>query len=120
MCRCWNTICDVDMLSANRNTATIDRPIATSYEIIWAAERRPPSSGYVDPDAQPESTMPYTPSEEQAKTTRTPTGRSVSCRAVWWPNIDTSGPKGITENARNAGTAERTGAIQYTGLSASA
>jgi hypothetical protein len=38
---------------------------------------------------------------------------------VWWPNIDTSGPNGTTENARNAGTAERTGARKYTGLSAS-
>ena len=54
--------------------------------------------------------MPYTPSDEQANTTSTPTGRSVSCSGVWWPKIDTSGPNGITENARNAGTAEMIGA----------
>src|SRR3954447_14827257 len=109
---------EVDMVLENRNTATIDRPIATSYEIICAAERSPPSNGYVDPDAQPDSTMPYTPSDEHANTTSTPTGRSVSCSAVWGPNIDTVGPNGMPENASNAGTAHRSGAIQYTGLSA--
>jgi hypothetical protein len=56
--------------------------------------------------------MPYTPRDEQAKTTRTPTGRSVSCSGVLWPNIDTVGPNGITEKATNAGTAETTGASQ--------
>src|SRR3954469_19351533 len=73
----------------------------------------------MEPEAQPDSTMPYTPSEEQAKITRTPTGRSVSCSMVRWPKIETSGPNGITEKARKAGTVETTGAIQYTGLSAS-
>ena len=40
----------------------------------------------------------------------TPTGRSVSCSAVWWPPIETLGPNGTTLNARNAGTAEMIGA----------
>src|SRR6478752_8909252 len=109
-CRWPNTMPEVDIVSENRKTATIDRPMATSYEIIWAALRRPPSSGYVEPDDQPDSTMPYTPRLEQANTTSTPTGRSVSCRNVSWPKIDTCGPNGITEKARNAGTAERIGA----------
>src|SRR5690349_18027233 len=116
---CAVTIPDVDIVPAKTNTATIDRPIATSYEIICAAERSPPSSGYVEPDAQPDSTMPYTPSDEHANTTSTPTGRSVSCNGVWCPNSDTIGPNGMTENARNAGTADRIGARKYTGLSAS-
>src|SRR3954469_14833767 len=110
---------EVDMVLENRNTATIDRPIATSSEIICAADRSPASSGYVDPDAQPDSTMPYTPSDEQANTTSTPTGRSVSCSIVRCPNSDTSGPNGMTEKARKAGAAERIGARKYTGLSAS-
>ncbi len=38
---------------------------------------------------------------------------------MWCPNSDTVGPNGITENARNAGIAERIGARKYTGLSAS-
>nr|BFE77224.1 hypothetical protein GCM10020092_105250 [Actinoplanes digitatis] len=40
------------MVPAVMKTATMDRPIATSYEIICALDRRPPSSGYVEPDAQ--------------------------------------------------------------------
>src|SRR5205814_2179889 len=60
-CACASTICEVDIEPAVMNTATMDRPIATSYEIICAAERRLPSSGYVEPDAQPASTTPYTP-----------------------------------------------------------
>ncbi len=40
----------------------------------------------------------------------TATGRSVSCSGVVTPKTDTSGPKGITANAMNAGTTEMTGA----------
>src|SRR5579875_1800207 len=103
---------EVDMVSQSRNTATSESPIATSYEIICAAERNAPSSGYVEPEDQPDSTIPYTPSDEHANTISAPAGRSVSCNGVWWPAIDTIGPNGITENARNAGTAESTGASQ--------
>ena len=42
---CASTICEVDIVPAVMKTATMDRPIATSYEIICALERRPPSSG---------------------------------------------------------------------------
>ena len=55
---CWPTIADVDIDPAARKTPTNDRLIATSYEIIWAVERRPPSSGYVEPLDQPASTIP--------------------------------------------------------------
>ena len=75
-----------------------------------AAERRPPSSGYVEPLDQPASTMPNTPKLAQANANRTPIGRSVSCSAVSWPAMDTAGPNGMTEKARNAGTAEISGA----------
>ncbi len=95
-----------------RKTATIDRPIATSYEIIWAADRSAPSSGYVEPDAHPPSTMPYTPSDEQASTYSTLTGKSVSCSAVWWPKMLTSGPIGMTANAISAGTHDTIGAMK--------
>src|SRR4051794_21003590 len=89
---CALTICEVDIVPAVMNTATMDRPIATSYEIICALERRPPSNGYVDPDAQPASTTPYTAIDEQASSTSTDTGTSVSCSAVCCPNIETTGP----------------------------
>src|SRR5690242_10198489 len=46
MCRWPATISDVDIDPANMNTATNDRPIAISYEITWALDRRPPSSEY--------------------------------------------------------------------------
>src|SRR5918912_683890 len=92
---CALTICDVDIVPAVMNTATIDRPMATSYETICALDRRPPSSGYVEPDAQPASTTPYTAIEEQASSTSTETGTSVSCSAVLWPNILTTPPNGI-------------------------
>src|SRR5215475_11220098 len=78
-CACAPTMPLVDIVPAVRNTATIDRPIATSYEITCAADRRPPSSGYVDPEAYPARTMPYTPIAEHARTTSTATGTSVSC-----------------------------------------
>src|SRR5436309_11125495 len=94
-CACASTIPLVDMVFAVMNTATIDRPMATSYEIIWALDRRPPSSGYVDPEAQPASTTPYTPIDEQANTTSTATEVSVSCNGVEWPNRFTVGPSGM-------------------------
>src|SRR5215813_8046778 len=81
-CACAATIPEVDIVLAVMKTATMDRPIATSYEMTCAADRRPPSSGYVDPDAYPASTIPYTPSAEHASTTSTPTGTSVSCSGV--------------------------------------
>src|SRR5881392_1717284 len=66
-----STICEVDIEPAVMNTATMDSPIATSYEIICAEDRSPPRIGYVEPDAQPASTTPYTPIEEHASTSST-------------------------------------------------
>src|SRR5437660_1391663 len=105
-----STIWEVDIEPAVMNTATMDSPIATSYEIICADDRSAPRSGYVEPDAQPASTTPYTPIEEHASTSSTATGMSVSCNGVWWPKTETFGPNGITENAVNAQIAEMIGA----------
>ena len=58
MSSCAATISDVDIEPAYMKTETKLKPIATSYEIIWADERIPPMSEYVDPDDQPASTMP--------------------------------------------------------------
>src|SRR5262249_15568005 len=76
-------------------------------------------SGYVDPDAYPPSTMPYTPIAEHASTTSTATELSVSCNGVLWWKIDTIGPNGITAKAVNAQIVEITGAMKKTALSAS-
>src|SRR3954471_17183855 len=78
------TISLVDIDPAVRNTATMDRPIATSYEIICALDRRPPSRGYDETEAQPACTAPYTPIDEQASTSSTETGKSASCSGVSW------------------------------------
>ncbi len=48
---CAATMPLVDSVPDTRNTATMASPIATSYEMTCAADRRPPSSGYVDPEA---------------------------------------------------------------------
>src|SRR4051812_6323765 len=109
---CALTICEVDIVPAVMNTATMDRPMATSYEIICALDRRPPSSGYVEPEAQPARTTPYTAIEEHASSTSTDTGTSVSCSAVRWPNMVTTPANGITENAVKAVVQEITGAMK--------
>ena len=59
------------------------------------------------------------PIDEAASTSRTATGRSVSCNGDRWPKIETVGPNGITANAVKAQTVEMTGAKKYTTLSAS-
>src|SRR5918999_762523 len=80
---CWlSTISDVDMEPATMNTLTSDNPIASSYEMTCAVDRTPPSSGYVEPDAQPASTRPYTPMLVTARMYRTATGMSVNCNGV--------------------------------------
>ena len=60
-------------------------PIAISYEIICALERRPPSSAYLLFDDQPASTMPYTPSDEIARMKRNPIGRSATTMSMRAP-----------------------------------
>src|SRR5262245_62377474 len=49
------------------STVMITKPIETSYDTIWAAERSAARKGYFEFDAQPAMMMPYTPSEEIAK-----------------------------------------------------
>jgi hypothetical protein len=64
---CELTICEVDIDPAMMNTLTSDRPIESSYEMTCAVERTAPSSGYVEPEDQPPSTMPYTPTDAHAR-----------------------------------------------------
>src|SRR4051794_18645990 len=79
---CAATIDDVDIDPAYRNTLIRASPIAISGEITWADERNAPSSGYVEPDDHPPSTIPYTPTAATASMKSTATGRSVSCSGV--------------------------------------
>ena len=61
-----------------RRTGIRLSPMATSYEIICALARSPPSSAYLLLDDQPASAIPYTPRELMARTKRNPMGRSAT------------------------------------------
>src|SRR5690625_6007784 len=41
-------------------TPTTAKPMGISYEMVWAAARRPPNSAYLELEAQPASKIPYT------------------------------------------------------------
>src|SRR5258706_8692753 len=93
---CAWTISTSDSDPASSRTPTVDRPIASSYEIIWAEERSPPSSAYLLFDDQPASVIAYTPMLDMARNSSRPTLMSVTVKA---------GPTGITENVTTAGIA---------------
>ena len=82
-------------------------PNAASYDSSCAVERTAPSSGYFEPDDQPASITPYTPSPDIARMNSAPTGRSATCRYVRWPRIETVPPIGTMQNIRNAGMIDR-------------
>src|SRR5207244_2298134 len=76
--------------------------------------RRLPSSEYLLFDDHPPRMMPYTPTEEVARTNRIPTLTSASRNGTRCPNSITSGPNGITAYTKRAVTIEIAGASQYT------
>src|SRR5262249_691267 len=51
------TICTIESEPASSSTPIVESPIASSYEIICAAERRPPSSAYLLFEDQPASVI---------------------------------------------------------------
>ena len=51
-----STIFDIDIDPEYKITGTNERPIAASYEIIWAEALTPPSNGYFDPEDHPAKT----------------------------------------------------------------
>src|SRR5690348_6360988 len=55
---CCATIALSETLPESSNTGIVAIPIAISYEIIWALDRKPPSRAYLLFDDQPASTMP--------------------------------------------------------------
>ena len=90
-------------------------PIAISYEIICALERRPPSSEYLLFDDQPASTMPYTPSDEIARMKRKPIGIGAIAMSIV-PHCESHGaPYGITAHVSSAGMNDITGARMNSG-----
>src|ERR1700675_4573473 len=103
-------------LPARRRTGIVAIPMEISYEIIWALERRPPSSAYLLFDDQPARTIPYTPSDEIARMKRNPTGRSATTRSILPQRVGMGAPKGITHQVSNAGMNEIIGARTKSGL----
>ena len=59
---CCSTISCVESVPAWISTPRMARPNAASYESSCADARTEPSSGYFEPDDQPASMTPYTPS----------------------------------------------------------
>src|SRR5881628_3483430 len=91
-----------ETLPARMSTGIVAIPIAISYEIICALERKPPSSEYLLLDAQPASTMPYTPSEPIARMNRKPIGSGATAMSIT-PHRDSHGaPYGITAQVMSA------------------
>ena len=82
-------------------TTTSDRPIATSYEIICAAERMLPRKAYFEFDDQPARMMPYTPIDVTAMTKSRPALTLATTR---------NSLNGMTAQATSAGAKAKTGA----------
>ncbi len=66
-----------------RITPTSASPMESSYEIIWAPERRPPSRDQWLFEAQPANTMPYTAMEPMARNMTTPASKFAMTRSTW-------------------------------------
>src|SRR5476651_169418 len=96
---------------AHNSTVMMTKPIETSYDTICAAERNAARNGYFEFDAQPAMMMPYTLSDEIAKTYRMPTLIS----AITQPELT-----GITAQAASASVQVTSGARRNTPLFAPA
>jgi len=75
---------------------TNESPNASSYEIICAEERKPPSIAYLLFDDQPAKTMPYTAIEVIDIIYNTPTLISATYKVIVRPNIVKAVPHGMT------------------------
>src|SRR5512133_2578752 len=93
-------------------------PSDSSYEIIWAEDRNPPSMACLLFEAQPASTIPYTAMEAMAPRYSTPTLILATASITWRPNRLTTGPKGMTAAMIIEGTIVTTGAQKKRILSA--
>src|SRR5215204_6045728 len=83
---------------ANISAPMSESPIETSYETIWADERRPPSSAYFEFEDQPARMSASTPTEEMERTSSSPMFTSVIT-----PQF---GANGTTEKVTNVAATE--------------
>src|ERR1700730_15347932 len=91
----------------HNTTVATERPIAASYDTIWADARTEPSRGYLEPDDQPASITPYSEMDDLMSRNRIPHRGSASCRRGGGWAMATAPPMGTIENVRNAGTRAR-------------
>src|SRR4051812_27140863 len=64
----WANIISVKLDDpANKITGRMVKPIETSYEIIWAADRKDPKNAYFELLAQPAIIIPYTFNDDIAR-----------------------------------------------------
>src|SRR5512134_1831520 len=89
---------------------TNESPSASSYEIICAEERKPPSIAYLLFDDQPASTMPYTAIEAMDIRYNTPTLISATYKVIVRPKAVNEVPQGITAAMMMDGTSVMIGA----------
>lgn len=89
-CDCAYTISDKFREPAHKSTEIMINPMETSYDIICAADRKPPRKAYLEFDDQPAVMIPYTPNDEIANTYSTPTCTSANT---------IPSPKGMTDQA---------------------
>src|SRR4051794_36271265 len=99
---CWFTMRLSVTLPASSSTGMVLIPSAISYEIICAVERMPPSSAYLLFEAQPASTMPYTPSDEIARMKRKPIGSGASTISIIPQREPQGAANGMTAHVQSA------------------
>src|SRR5260370_41974185 len=109
-CACLSTISLIDSVPLTSTTPTSANPSTSSYETTWAPPRSAPSSEYFDPDDQPPSTTPYTPSELARMRYSNATGMSWLLQSSTRPAMVIGGPIGITAKDASAATTEMPGA----------
>src|SRR5690242_13508879 len=118
---CPSTICVSDSELPSSSTLASASPYESSYEIICAEDRRPPSNEYLLFELQPASTIPYTLIDAMAKMTRTATFTSATCSRKpcgSHPNKVVVPPNGTTAKAAKAHVAEIIGARAKSSASA--
>lgn len=88
---------------ARRITDTRINPRETSYDTIWAAERKAPKKAYLELEDHPAIIIPYTPNEDIANIYNSPTDKSA---------ITAVELKGIAAHDSNANMKVPTGAAR--------
>jgi hypothetical protein len=66
------------VLPTHKTTDKIINPNDTSYETIWAEERKPPKNAYFEFELQPDKITPYTPKEDTANKNKRPVSKFTS------------------------------------------